>query len=255
MFRSLLSPALLCLLALATVGCGDFNAANGEFGRLRYSLHSDYLVDDVALDQIEIITRHQQSVYVRLTDAGDDLADNPEDIVHQVVSGAGTADTESSGDDEAPDLRVTGDAPGELVVESRLDGELFDRITLNFDEPVGLELLTWLRPRNGDDFVEAQGATIAAGEGAQAAFVPVPLDATGTRLAGDFDVTTSADPEHHVAFGENVLGVYEQNVWHSPAPTSVYFIEPGPVTVSLTDEANGVTAGQAFDVEAVLPNS
>ena len=248
--RNQLLLASLALALLAT-GCGDMNSSTGQLGRLNYSLHSDFLVDGSALVGTSILTGHPQTIRVDLTDSGEDDANNPEDIEHTATPSEGvTIETwESSSDVGSMTITVT--TPGDYVIESMLDGQVFDWLTLTFDSPSSMDLVTWLRQPNGEDFDQASGSPIFADEGTQAAFVPIPLDASGDRIAGDFVPVISADPEWAVVTGVNVLGIYEQNVVVARSPASVYFIEPGAIAITIADDVNGVDAVADFDVAPV----
>lgn len=247
------APTLLLLLLVATplVGCGDRNVATGELGRVQYSLHSDYLTEDVPLTMVSLVTGHVQPISTSLTDMGESLAgDDASTIVHTIDPAAeAILDNRPSGaDDQAPDIDVTVNAPGTYMLEATLDGDLFDRIELTFDSPDHLDLLTRVRVPYGDDWDDLDDATLEVGEGSQLAFLPIPIDASGTRLAGNFEVEIEADPAWAVAPAWNVWGVYEQNIVGSASPASLYFVEPGFVTVTLTDVPNGVSVTRDFQV-------
>ena len=93
MTRTLHTAALLAtlaLMALATTGCGDLTSATGEFGRVNYQLHTDYLMEEALLTQVGIITGHQQHIGTTLTDAGENEAGNDgEEITHEVTPSEG----------------------------------------------------------------------------------------------------------------------------------------------------------------------
>ena len=242
--------SLFAVLALLT-GCGGLNLSTGELGNLNYSLHSDFVVDQLDLTQVSILAGHPQSFGASLTDQGEDRFPDTEDDAtwsHEVTPSAGVT---VSGSDDVPSFALTVTDPGEYVVESSADGELVDRITLTFDVPTELDGVTWVRPPNADDFDKVEATTAQVDEGAQAAFVPIPLDADGDRIVGDFVPVISADPAESVVSGLNVLGIYEQNVVVARSPASVYFIEPGAITVSVSDEVNGLSFDQAFSVAPV----
>lgn len=253
-----LSPRPITLLALATLAllvtaCGDSTGALGEFGRVRYSLFTDYLVEAPLLTEVGIIVGHQQHISTGLTDLGEDRAgERAGEITHQVTPDDGvTLEEEDGGDDDIADFYVTVTDPGTYTFEAMLDGQVFDRIELRFEAPVDLQLITrvrapyseeWETLGQGDGFVE---------EGSQVAFLPIPIDDGGDRIAGDFDVALEADPAWAVAPAYNLLGVYEQEIVGSASPVSIYFIEPGDVSVTLTDEVNGVGSSWDFEVAPV----
>ncbi len=240
----------LTLTAAATlVGCGDFNRATGELGRVQYALHSDYITEDVPLTAVSLVTGHTQPLHTTLTDAGETAAGGDADaIVHAVDAAGVVVENRNAGDDECPDVDLTVDAPGTYALEATLDGDLFDRIELTFDTPTSLDLLTRVRAPYGDEWEDLDDGVLQVGEGSQLAFLPIPIDAFGDRLAGNFEVEITADPAWAVAPAWNVYGVYEQNIVGSASPASLYFVEPGFVTVTLTDVPNGVSVTRDFDV-------
>jgi hypothetical protein len=78
------------------------------------------------------------------------------------------------------------------------------------------------------------------------------MDEAGERIAGDFVPVLAADPEWAVVTGINVLGIYEQNVVVARSPASVYFIEPGEISITLSDAIHGVDAVVDFSVTPVV---
>lgn len=238
-------------LALLTTGCGDISSSTGEFGRLSYSLHSDFLVDGSELVDVSILGGHAQQISVGLTSQGESDADNPQDIEHIASPADGVIIETVNSSDDVIRFAITVQDPGEYLIESMLDGQVFDRIRLTFDVPSSMALVTWIRVPNGLDFDEAIGSPISVDEGAQAAFVPIPLDATGERIAGDFVPEVTASPNWAVVTGINVLGIYEQNVFVARSPASVYFIEPGVISITIADTVNGVEGTAEFDVAPV----
>ncbi len=250
MTRSFLRPiAVLFLGCVAPLaGCGDITSANGELGRARYSLHSDHLDQGADLNSASIITGHAQHISVSLTDMGSDYANGDDaQIVHSVDDDSVVL-TNDDDNENVPHFSILGSEPGTVTVESTLAGEEFDRIDLTFDAPADLELLTRVRDPYADEFEVLPTGSVAVGEGSQVAILSIPLAGDGSRLVGQFDVEVTADPSWAVAPGYNVLGVYEQNLVGSSEPFSLYFIEPGPVTVTITDLANGVSVVRDFDV-------
>ncbi len=239
------------LLAFA-LGCGDVTSTTGEEGNIRYSLHTDYdsLEDD--LTEVGILTGHQQTLTTSLTDQGEAEVEDPSLLDHSVSPTEGCTLELVEYDEELADFLITATSPGDYTFESTLDGELIDRITLTFDTPATLDIQTWLRAPGAEEFHVGTGAgAYDVEEGAQATFVLIPLDTSGDRLAGDLDTTWAADPSWAVVPGENVHGVYEQNVWSSSSPFSIYFIEPGPVGLTITDPVNVLSADVDFEVSPV----
>jgi hypothetical protein len=243
---------LLAAVALLASACGDSTGALGQMGRVEYSLYTTYLVQQPLLTEVGILTGHPQHIATHLTDAGEDRAGSRAgDIEHRVTPDDGvTIEQDDGEDDDIRDFHVTVAEPGTYTFEAVLDGDVFDRIELRFESPDELDLITRVRARNSEEWETLDPGIGTVEEGAQAAFLPIPIAADGSRIAGDFDVALEADPEWAITPAYNLLGVYEQEIVGSASPVSIYFIEPGGVTVSLTDEVNGVGASWDF---AVLP--
>jgi hypothetical protein len=246
--RSLSMAAVLAL----NVACGDVTGATGEFGRIEYSLFTHYELD-TNLEDAKILTGHAQRIDVALTAKG--IADTSEaqQLSHSVTPAEGVNLSTEDSADGAPDLVLTVSEPGSYAIESSLNGAVFDRVELEFASPTEYELITWLRERNAEEFQGVTDQQTAVTEGDQVAFLPVPYDADGSRIAGDMALSMTASPEWAVTQGFNVLGIYEQRVSGSPAPVSVYFIEPGPVDISWADGPHGITVSHSFDVSAITP--
>jgi hypothetical protein len=241
------------LLLVAATGCGDSSTSVGDFGRLTYSLHSDFVVDGTALVGTSILTGHTQRIRVDLTSAGEAAADDPGVIEHS-VSGPGPASVETvGGGSDVGDLEISVEEPGDYVVSSSSPRRVFDQITLTFDRPETLDFVTWIREPDGTEFTEAVGSPVAVAEGAQAAFVPIPLDAAGERIAGDFVPVISPSPDWAVVTGTNIFGIYEQRVVASGSPASVYFVDSGSVSVTLIDEPNDAEGVVEFLVAPAAP--
>ncbi len=199
---------------------------------------------------MSILTGHTQTLGTSLTDDGEDDADNPGDIEHS-VSGGATIQQSDAGEDDVPTVYVTAPSPGDYTIESYLEGALFDTITLWFDSPADLDAVTWIREPGDEDFEKSQAATPVVPEGTQIAYVPYPLDADGDRIAGVFDAFLTADPASSVVTAYDLDGIYEDGIWGHEEEASVYFIEPGEITLTMSDVINGVDFVQAFEVEPV----
>jgi hypothetical protein len=239
------------LIPLALTACGDLNVADGELSRVTYALHSDYLTENVALTEVALITGHVQPISTGLTLEGREVAgDKAALIEHVAAPGAGVdiAHDAPFANHEIRSFDLTVTTPGTITVAGMLDGEVFDQIQLTFDTPADLELVTRVRAPYSDHWLDLEDDETLVAEGSQVAFLPIPLDAGGARLAGNFVVEIQADPSWAVSPSWNVLGVYEQSIVGSASPVSLYFIEPGLVTVTLTDVANGVSADRHFEV-------
>ncbi|NOY26037.1 MAG: hypothetical protein GXP62_09215 [Oligoflexia bacterium] len=238
------------LLALACSACGDATSSTGELGRIDYSLYTYYKIDSDQLTDVNILTGYTQIINTDLTSTGVDDADTPGDIVHS-VSGNASIDQSDADADTVPTIYLTASDPGSYTIESWLDGDLFDTITLSFDDPVALDAITWIRQPGDEDFSQTEAATPTVPEGTQVAYLPYPLDGAGDRLAGVFDATLSADPASSVVAAYNLDGIYEEGIWGRKEDASVYFIEPGKITLTLRDDVHGIEFVQDFQVDPV----
>ncbi len=253
-------PLLPALLLLAACGV-DSATANGELGRMQFTLISDYYLSEHDLTDASLVTGHEQYFGVELTGDGEDLAGHEADEIEYVVvpeDGASLSQPgpdDDSGEDDGdaelpPNFQITVTDPGDYQVEARLRGETFDRITLGFDTPASLELVLYVREPWAQEFQDLAGAgPFTVREGSQLAWLPVPLGTTGDRLLGDIEATMSADPSEAVVPAANVEHVNEDEVQTFFRADSLYFIEPGDVMVTVTDIANPAVGEVLFTVE------
>jgi hypothetical protein len=189
---------------------------------------------------------------VDLTQDGAASIDDPGALTYS-IDAAGTVKEFEWGDDEPPDALITITEPGPVRLEA-LDetGAFVDGLDLEFDESTALELDVRVRAPWEDELVpQDEGEVSNVTEGSQATFLPIPLDASGERLAGDLEATAAVDPEWAVVPGASVGGVYENGYWTLKGEIEFYFIEPGDVTVTVTDAVSGADGTHDFSVEAV----
>ena len=247
-WKKVVAPTVL--LAIGT-GCGSSTWGVGELGRVGYSLHSDFVAEEGRLDELDIVTGHRQLIRTYLTEKGENAAGEDEASITHGVSPE-TPDVQVvvyEDDNEVPDFDITALAEGAYTLESRLDGDVFDYITLSFATPNEMEMVSWVLPPDAEDWVDLSGGgPHAVAVGTQATFLPIP-SRDGQRLVGDIAVELLADPEDAVVQGENVLAVYEQNVVTTRSPVSLFFVETGDVTITLEDQANQLAVEVAFVVE------
>ncbi len=246
----------LSLLLPLLAGCAvDSVGANGELGHLSFTLVSDWYLDSENLTEVDIVTGHAQHFLVDLTERGRRQADdNADHVRYHMEPDDGVEIDQGEVDDDAehpdaPSFGVTVSEPGSYTLVAELEGELFDRIQLSFDQPSALELTLYTRGPWAEEFaaIEGEGPTQVL-EGTQLAWLPIPLDADGERLVGDLAGTMSADPESAVVPAENVTHVNEEVVSHTAGVPSLYFIEPGDVTVTVTDQAGPGAGAHPFVV-------
>jgi hypothetical protein len=135
-------------------------------------------------------------------------------------------------------------------VEGSVGGEVVDRITLSFGHPSALELLLHTRAPWAEAFEKVDNnGVISVSEGTQLAWLSVPLSDAADRMLGDVVADMSADPAELVVPAANVEHVNEDDVYSVFRADSLYFIEAGEVSVTLTDAENDVLGVAAFLVE------
>ncbi len=252
---------LLAIIALST-GCGvDAASANGELGRMKFTLMSDYYLSEHALDDSSIVTNHEQFFGVGLTGTGEaDIGSDADEIVWEVTPDEGvdlnqSGADEDSGEDDSNSESVRGfsvlvEEPGSYQVEALLNGEAVERIHLIFDTPASLELVLHTRAPYEENFSKvANEGSLTVAEGTQLAWLPIPLTDTAERMLGDIDATMVGDPAEAVVPAANVEHVNEDEVQTFFRADSLYFIEAGAVNVTITDEPNAVVGTVAFVVE------
>ena len=243
--------SLLTTPLILSIACGDITTANGEFGRIHYSLYTDYVSQQTDLTEAGIVTGHQQRIHTTLTNKGWDDVKEPENLTHSVSPTTGVTLYEIDAESGVKDLLVTVDAAGTYTFETFDEDDLFERIELSFEAPQSFELITWTREPYGDDFVKVDSAgPVAVDTGTQASFLPVPLNANGGRLLGDLHADLTADPVDAIVPDYSVKP-YEQDVWAVPEPLNIYFVLPGDVAITLTDPVSKASASMDFAVNAV----
>jgi hypothetical protein len=241
-------------LSLGAIGCGDLIGATGDEGRLRFTLYTTYEVEETDLRDVTIVGGHEQRIDVELTSKGEDEIDEPSQIRYSLTPSAGVTIDEDpdADDDDPPDIEITVDEPGDYRLEATVGTEVVDSIDLSFAPSTALELDVRVRSPWDDDFTTVpSGEVTAMEEGSQATFLPIPLDDTGDRLAGDLTTEVAADPEELVVPGASIGGVYEDGYWLVVGAIDFYFIDPGEVTITITDPVSGADGTHEFLVENV----
>ncbi len=236
-------------LALAlTTGCLDSTSATGDHGRIDYSLFTDYDPGIGDLTEVSIITGHWQDLDLDLTSRGEKRAEDLSTVEHSISPSTGVSLEYDAEDDHLEDLRILVEDPGVYTLTTTVDGILFDSITLEFDAPAALDAVTWVREPGAEDFDEPAAAVPTVDEGAQVSFIAIPYDLDGDRIAGELDVSVTADPEGSVVEAYDTWGSYEDGIVGGFSEASVYFIEGGEITLTVSDAVNGVDFEQTFDV-------
>lgn len=236
----------------ALIGCGDASTATGEEGRINYTLYTRYISPDNDLRSVSLITGYDQRIDTDLTQKGRNDTADPGGIMHSIEPGVGASVTMVADGSDVPDMLVNVSDPGNYTLTSMQGPDLFDRITLSFDTPTNIELVTWLRQASGDFTRQEDQASYAVTEGAQVTFLPIPTNDDGVRLLGEIAFDVSVEPATSAVAVHNVEAVYEQSVWYQESPLSLVFIEPGTVTITVSDQVHGdVTGTLQFDVAPI----
>jgi len=240
-----------CLVA-CLVGCGDLTDATGDQGRLKFTLATDYEVDG-ALDEVNVVAGHPQTLSVDLTAKGEDDIPEPDELTYRIEPSVGTSISGVGGiGDQPPDLELLVTQPGRYKIRAISKGKEVDSLSLSFDTSSALELVVKARAPFQSDFVDVSDDEVSkVDEGTQVAFLPIPLDDKGERLAGRIETSAVADPSNRVVPGSDINGVYEQNVWTGSGKIEFYFIDPGTVTVTVTDVVTKAKGAHSFDVQNV----
>lgn len=240
------------LALLSFSGCRDTTRAVGEHGRVEYTLVTSYDVPQGDLRDARLVTGHEQTLELELTDRGRRDIGNPARLQHRIspaLHAQASTDADGSGD---ASVKLTVDDPGVYTVESLLHGEVMDAIDLEFARPAGFEVLVRVRPPWGETFREvASGGTIEVEQGSQITLQPIPVDASRRRLAGKLHTRVDVAPDWAVTPGVGVLDVDEWGVWAVKGALDFYLVEPGALTFTFRDTVNDVATTQAFEVGPV----
>ncbi len=243
-------PWLVLSALVPLAGCVDRTSAVGEQGRIEYSIDTDYEVYQQDLRQARIVTGHEQTLLVELTDAGRRDIQSLEGLQHRLTPSLHThveTSVESVGGGARAFLTVQD--PGAYTLESLLGGNVVDSVDLRFDRPAAFEVLVKVRPPWGDHFGDVgSAATIQVEEGSQLLLEAVPLDMARRRLAGALRPRVDIEPDWAVTPGVGVLEANEFGVWAVNPEMDFYLIEPGPLSFTFVDTVNAATSTQAFQV-------
>jgi hypothetical protein len=245
--------APLCGLAFLTGCYQDKTSAPGELGRIEYSLYTSYDVRESDLRQARIITGHTQTIQAELTDKGKRDILHPEQLQHRLRPSQGTTVETHTGDGHpatvSVDIKVTD--PGPYTLESLVGDRVMDRVDLQFETPAGFEMIIKIREPWDEGFRKVSGNPIPVEEGSQMIMLPIPVDASHDRLAGDMTTDLEVSPKWAVVPGQNAVFNTEYSMWTFRGEIDFYFIEPGTVEFTVLDEVGGGSTTQQFDVAAV----
>ena len=244
----------LSLAALLSVGCGDVTASVGKQGRLRFSLGTDYEAEEDELTDATLVAGHKQHIWVDLTGKGEDDIDEPNEITYRMRPDEGAeVESDEGSKRDAPDAYVLARKAGKYELEAVYKGKVFDSISLDFDVPDALEIKVKVRLPYHDDFDDAGDAAVTeVPEGTQATFLPIPKKGK-RRLLGDIETSVKATREELVVPGAGASFVYEQSVWSIEGNIDFYFIDPGELTIIITDPVSRAFGEYDFRILDAVP--
>jgi len=239
------------LFLLSLFACkNDILLSSGELGNINYTIVTGYKIDGLSLNEAKLAVGYPQTIEASLTLRGwKVVGDQPFLVYHSSADENMSVDSESllDGDIGVPGFSVQADTAGSFMVESYLQDELVDQITLNFVVPDAVSVLSWIREPGAEEFTAAEGDTINVKVGSQAAFIPIP-EFEGERIVGTVEADISIEPPEAAVLGYNIDEVSEGGVEASSNPASIYFVQAGEVKVCATDTVNAVTTCQDFSV-------
>lgn len=234
------------ITAGASVGCGDLVSNQGNLGKLVYTLHTDYVVVEQDLKDVNLITGVEHRVNVTM--GKDAEVSDPGAVEHIMASADGVTITTDEATETIGDAVFTVDVPGTKTLQSWLGTELIDYIVLNFVEAEGIDVITFVRPPDGEQFTRAETAPIETPVYSQATFIGKPVDAEGNELVGDIGLEFAAVPADAAVEVFNLDAVYENGVWGSESPINILFVKPGSVTIVLTEKLTGLQETLSFTI-------
>lgn len=237
MYNALNSRLGIAALGLTlTTGCfTEVSASNGELGRLTYSFVLDFDPQQDELTAFPLMTRYDHRILTDLTSAGERRLDDPDELFHT----SDGATIQSDGDL----FTIRTEQPGPVRIESMVDGELFDTIELQFADPTGLELVTWVRAPWEDEWVAAPGLEpLDVVTGTQISFLTIPV-ADDTRLGGSFVPEVTVESPDLVVPDRQVLAVQEGGITDFDTIT-YYAVGEGSTSFRMSEPNHGVSVGR-----------
>lgn len=247
-FRIIFAASIVAASSMLA-GCGDVVANEGNLGNLVYALFTDYNVEETELSEALLITGVEHRIMV--TEAPGADVSGKSQIAHRLYPDTNSLiETSDSGGVGIGDAILTVNDAGDYTLQSWNGNELVDYIELKFVDADKLDVMTFLREPDQDEFgcVDGNNATVPLYS--QVTFLAAPVDIDGNRLVGDIGLEISVSPVDSMIQVYNLDGVYENEVWESSTPMNMLFVEPGDVVVTLTEPLTGLTATVSFTVTA-----
>ena len=252
--RTMLGLRISGLLALAVLaaGCGDFTDAVGDEGLIRVSIYSNHEISADDLRNVGIVAGHPQKFDVTLTETGRQKISRPDDLTYTLTPDPGVAFALESGG--PPDFTITVPETGMFRLDAIDQGMAVDGVDLRFETVASFELVVKVRAPFTEDFVvQPSGQTSMVTEGSEVVFIPVPRGADGERLAGDVVSAAAFDPAWTVVPDIDVEANWENGILTSKGEGTFYIIEPGTITLTVTDTVGGGSGQHVFAVAPIMP--
>jgi len=238
------------LFCLGSAGCyTEVTSSTGEFGLLTYNFSTDYEGGTEELTELPLMTRVPHDIDVDLTERGSKRARGDGGLIEHTAGPAFVSQTGPSYDSDDPrSFEIVAGHAMQVAVESHLEGDLFDRISLRFDDPSHLDVVTWIREPWEDDWRDRPHAnSLHVDEGAQISFLAIPM-AGDVRLGGDFTPQITVTPEHLVVPDEAVYAVQEEGMTTGGEAVTFYAIEPGVVTFTVSEPNHGIEVVRTVEI-------
>ena len=251
--RSLTKSMTLIVIAVllsVVTGCwDDSNKATGDLGVLKYYLTTKYDADgNLKTGILPTNISHRIGAY----STGEEYLGKYDEIYHIVEPAENAVLINHDNTYDVPDFTIKVTKAGSYKITTKNDEKVLDMITLKFEDPASLEVITKVRVAYGDSFdVMPSTGTINVEEGSQVAFIPYLKTTSGTRMIGDVKCKFTADPDWMVVPDVEDTYITEDTSITFGYESTFYFIEEGTVTFNFKHTESGYTGSQKFDVTAV----
>ncbi|HNW83649.1 MAG TPA: hypothetical protein PKG52_12250 [bacterium] len=236
------------IVALMISGCfsADSNTSEGENGVLSYSLYTDYEASgNLSTGILPTLVTHRIEVY----STGAESIGRYDEIIHKVEPSDNAIIITDDDDYSIPDFTIKVSKPGKYTVITKNSRKEIDRITLNFEDPASLKVVTKIREPYKYTFDKAaESSNITTEEGSQVAFIPYFYNADNVRMIGNIGCEYTADPDWMVVPDVEWNSETEDSSWTANYASSYYFIEEGTVTFTIWHEESGMTGRQKFTI-------
>jgi len=236
----------LFVTGAALCACGDLTSATGHFGNLTYGLYTDYEVGG-SLGSVSLITGVPQHIEVSLSIFADDELEDGYGISHEVWPDDGVNISQDFDLLGVADFSITAWRPGSYTITSSQYGRMIDMIDLRFATPAKVKILSDVRGPDEDYGTQYSGYRIDIREGSEVCFWVLLTDGMGRAVVGQYDMAVTASPAYSVVTGGG-FGSTLGPVNYQRAARSLFFVEPGLVTITVAGENGGFRASQRYQV-------